>query len=193
MGSRGRRFSCLIWLAGGSLLLFSCAARHSSTSTSPGVTGPAYEREFLQNRIAHQLAAIDMARNCVQKAVHDELKQFCSKLLSTESDEPKQLQEWLSQWYGISTQPATSERATEGYRNFLRSVQTSTGPDFDEAFLRAFRLHHHEGVDESQACQARASHAELKSSCSQMVGEQEQEIKQLSAWTCAWFRDCVEK
>lgn len=154
---------------------------------------PRYEEEFLQNRIAHQQAAIDMARTCVLKAVRDELKQFCSKLVDTESKESKQLQGWLSEWHNISTQPTVRERATQGYQNFLQSVQTSTGTDFEEAFLRALRLHHHEGVNESQDCQARASHSELKASCSQMVSEQGQELKQMNTWICGWFRDCAEK
>ena len=174
-------------------LLLSCAERRSSSSRSPGATVPDYEGAFLQNRIAHQQAAIDMARTCLQKAVREELKQFCSKIVNTESDESKQLQGWLREWYNISAQLTAGERATQGYKNFLRSVQTSTGADFEEVFLRALRLHHHEGVNESRDCQARASHPELKSSCSQMVNEQEQELKQMNTWICGWFRDCAEK
>lgn len=193
MRCRGRMSICFGWLAGCSLLLFSCAGRHSSSAPPPGVTGPEYERGFLQNRGAHQQAAIEMARACVQKAVHDELKQYCTTLSGRESEEAKQLQGWLSQWYGISNRPQAREGATEGYRNFLKSVQTSTGSEFEEAFLRALRLHHHEGVNESQTCQTRASHPELKSSCSKMIAEQEQEIKQVSTWICGWFRDCAER
>ena len=181
------------WLAVCSLLLFSCAGRNSSSASPPSVTGPEYERSFLRNRIAHQQAAIEMARACVQKAVHDELKQFCSSLNGRESEEAMQLQGWLSQWYGITNQPPEQESDTEGYRNFLKSVQTSTGSTFEEAFLRALRLHHHEGVRESQTCQARASHPELKSSCSKMIGEQAQEIRQINAWICEWSRDCAER
>ena len=177
----------------GCLAVSSCAGRRSNSSSPPNVTGPEYEREFLQNRIAHQQAVIEMARTCSQKAVHDELKQFCSTLNRTESEESKQLQGWLTQWYGISAPPRDRERATEGYRNFLGAVQSSTGSEFEEAFLRALRLHHHEGVRESQTCRSRASHVELKELCSTMVNEQEKEIKQMSTWTCSWFRDCVEK
>ena len=175
MKSRRRVFIFLLTTS--FFLLLSCAGRRSSSSQSSGVTLPDYERAFLQNRIAHQQAAIDMARTCLQKAVREELKQFCSKIVDTENDESKQLQGWLSERYKISTQPTARERATQGYQNFLRSVQTSTRADFEEAFLRALRLHHHEGVNESQDCQARASHPELKSLCSQMVIEQEQELK----------------
>lgn len=188
-----RRQVFIFLLTASFFLLLSCAGRRSSSSQSSRVTVPDYGRTFLQNRIAHQQAAIDMAGTCLQKAVREELKQFCSKIVDTESGESKQLQGWLSEWYKISTQPNARERATQGYQNFLRSVQTSTGADFEEAFLRALRLHHHEGVNESRDCQARASHPELKTSCSQMVNEQEQELKQMNTWICGWFRDCAEK
>lgn len=191
MKSRRRVFIFLLTTS--FFLLLSCAGRRSSSSQSSGVTVPDYERAFLQNRIAHQQAAIDMARTCAQKGVRDELKQFCAKLADIESKEAKQLQDWLTEWYKLSTQPMARERATQGYLNFLQSVQTSTGTDFEEAFLRALRLHHHEGVNESQDCQVRASHPELKASCLKMVSEQGQEIKQMNIWICGWFRDCVEK
>jgi uncharacterized protein (DUF305 family) len=151
-----------------------------------------YERDFLQNRIAHQQAVIEMARACLQKTTRDELRQFCSALSRTESEESKQLQAWLSQWYGISSQPAAQERDTEGYRNFLKSVQTATGAVFEEALLRALRLHHREGIRESEACQSGASHQELKSFCTQMVGEQQKEMRQINRWICEWAQDCAE-
>lgn len=190
---KSRRRVSIFLLTTSLFLLPSCAGRRSSRSQSSAVTVPDYEREFLQNRIAHQQAAIDMARTCGQKTVRDELKQFCSTLVDIESKESKQLQSWLSEWYKVSTRSTVRERATQGYQNFLQSVQISTGSDFEEAFLRALRLHHHEGVNESQDCQARASHPELRASCSQMVSEQEQELKQMNTWICGWFRDCAEK
>lgn len=192
MTARGPIFqsTCLIVCC---LAFASCAGRHSTSSPPLRAPGPEYEREFLQNRIAHQQAAIEMARSCVQKAVHEELKQFCTALSSTETEESKQLQAWLSQWYGVRNQPQAQERATQGYRNFLKSVQTSTGPDFEQTFLAALRLHHHEGVSESQECQERAAHADLRTFCSRMISEQDQEIKLMNTWICGWFRDCVER
>lgn len=174
------------------IFLISCAGRYSR-STAPLPPTPAYERDFLENRIAHQQAAIEMAQACVQKAQRDPLKQFCSTLIDTEARESKQLQSWLSQWHGVSAAPSGRERATEGYRNFMAAMRTATGSEFENRFLSGMRLHHHEGVRESQECQKRAVHQELQSLCATMVEEQEREIKQMSAWICEWFRDCVER
>ena len=182
-------FSLFASLAG----LTSCANRRAISSSPARAPWSQYEREFLLNRIAHQQAAIEMARACEQKAVRNELKEFCRMLSRTESEEATQLQDWSNQWYGVPKKPQTLENATQGYRNFLASVQTSSGPKFEEAFLRALRLHHHEGVSESKECQDRADHAELRNFCARMVREQEMEIGQANSWVCDWFRDCVER
>ena len=174
------------------VVLSSCAAK-TSRNDVPSPPTPQYERDFLQNRVAHQQAANEMAQACVQKAQREPLKQFCTALIDTESAESKQLQSWLSQWYGLSAPPGAQERATQGYRNFMQSVRTQNGPEFERAFLSALRLHHHEGVNESQMCQKQAVHGELRSLCTTMVEEQGREIKQMSAWVCEWFRDCVER
>ena len=174
------------------VVLGSCAGKNDRSSI-PSLPTPQYERDFLQNRVAHQQAAIEMAQACMQKAQRDPLKEFCVALVDTENAESKQLQLWLSQWYGLSAVPGAQERATQGYRNFMQSVRTQNGPEFERAFLSALRLHHHEGVDESKMCQVQAVHGELRSLCTTMVEEQEREVKQMNAWICEWFRDCVER
>ena len=186
------RYRRRVLLCVGCVLLVSCA-RQQVAPTPPKVTVPVYDRDFLQNRIAHQQAVIEMARTCLQKTMRDELKQFCSALSRTETGESEQLQAWLTLWYGISSQPAARERDTEGYRNFLKSVPTATGAVFDEALLRALRLHHREGIRESEACQSGASHQELKSFCTLMVSAQQKEIRQINSWICEWAKDCTEK
>lgn len=173
-------------------VLASCAPRNVSSGT-PSPPTPQYERDFLQDRIAHQQAAIEMAQACVQRAQRDSLKQFCATLIDTEARESKQLQSWFSQWYGASAAPSARERTTEGYRNFMAAMRTATGAEFENRFLSGMRLHHHEGVRESQECQKRAVHQELQSLCATMAEEQEREIKQMSGWICEWFRDCVER
>lgn len=179
------------WPVLGLIFLASCAARDGRSST-PLPPTPEFERDFLQNRIAHQQAAIEMAQACVQKGQREPLKQFCSALIETEARESKPLQSWLNQWYAISAAGAR-ERTTEGYRNFMAAMRTATGAEFESIFLSGMRLHHHEGVRESQACQTGAVHEELRSLCATMVEEQEREIKQMSAWICEWFKDCVER
>jgi uncharacterized protein (DUF305 family) len=153
----------------------------------------AFERNFLQNRVAHQRAALDMAGMCIEKAIHEELKQFCSVLRGADMKESEQLQSWLAQWYGTTMLPRGPEAALQGLRSFLDSVQKSTGAEFEEAFLRTFRLHNRDGISESQACESTALHQELRAFCAKITIGQQRETKQINTWICHWFRDCVEK
>jgi uncharacterized protein (DUF305 family) len=192
MNGRQLRVIAGVWSILVAAFLASCAGKDGRSST-PLPPTPEFERDFLQNRIAHQQAAIEMAQACVQKAQREPLRQFCSALMDTEARESKQLRLWLNQWYGVSVAPGARERTTEGYRNFMAAMRTATGAEFESRFLSGMRLHHHEGVRESQACQTRAVHQELRLLCATMVEEQEREIKQMSAWICEWFKDCVER
>lgn len=178
-----------------SFSLTQCGQSTRSTRVnSPSAPSPQFERQFLERRIAHQRAAVDMAQSCFQKAQHVELKEFCNKLVSTEKTELEQLQGWRQAWYGGEPDARVDkETMTQGYRNFLDNVRSSSGAQFEQALLRALRLHHHEGVDESEACTSGAVHSELKTLCQTGQVEQEREIKQMSAWICQWFRDCVEQ
>ena len=168
-------------------------SRHARIS-APAAPTAQFEREFLKNRVAHQQAAVEMAQACIQKAQHPELKQFCGDFLKREQSELTQLQDWSSAWYPAQPNlPQGTEKMTQGYRNFLGSVRDSSGAEFEQSLLSALRLHHHEGVDESDSCIRGAVHNELKVSCQSARSEQEREIKQMNAWICLWFRDCIEK
>lgn len=186
--------SALVLISGVSLTQCGGQPSRSARVSVPTVPTPQFEREFLENRVAHQQAAVDMAQSCIQKAQHDELKQFCGELLKKEQSELNQLQEWLGTWYpGTQVSPQRKEKMTQGYRNFLESVRSSSGAQFEESLLAALRLHHHEGVSESEACASGAVHSELKTLCQSARTEQEREIKQMSGWICQWFKDCVEQ
>ena len=105
-----------------------------------------------------------------------------------------QPEDWSSAWYPDQPHlPQGTEKMTQGYRNFLGAVRDSSGPEFDQLLLSALRLHHHEGVDESDSCIGGAVHNGLKVLCQGARAEQEREIEQLSAWICLWFGDCIEK
>lgn len=166
-------------------------------TTSPRVAVPPapqqrFERDFLQNRIAHQQAALEMARTCIQKAQREQLKTFCSGFVKTEEAEMKQMEDWYRSWYpGNAALPPEKEKMTQGYERFLGSVRSSTGVAFEEALLRALRVHHREGVQESGTCIAGAVRTELKQFCMRVRDEQGTEIQAISVWICQWFKDCL--
>ena len=125
----------VVWSVFLIVMLGSCAAKNGRSGV-PSPPTPQYERDFLQNRVAHQQAAIEMAQACMQRAQPDPLKQFCVVLSATENAESKQLQSWLNQWYGLSALPGAQERATHKSTAILwspfvhRTAPNSSGRSF---------------------------------------------------------------
>ena len=64
------------------------------------LSGPEFEIEFMEMMIKHHEKAIKEARQCLDKAVHAELRTLCQNIITTQSAEIAQMQTWLCQWYG---------------------------------------------------------------------------------------------
>jgi uncharacterized protein (DUF305 family) len=150
--------------------------------------------DFIRKGIAHQRAAVEMGETCIQKASRVELREFCKELLVREQSEMDQLKVWSATWYlADAALSAVKEKITAGYQNFEGDIRSKSGPAFDEALVRAIRLHHNEGLSESVSCTSGSVHDELKVYCTNARSEQEAELRQLNTWVCQWFRDCIAR
>lgn len=65
------------------------------------LSGAEFEIEFMQMMIKHHLAAIREASKCVERAYHDELRELCEDIITTQAAEIEQMRTWLCEWYGI--------------------------------------------------------------------------------------------
>lgn len=136
-----------------------------------------------------------MTRACSEKAQSAELVDFCRGLLTAQQDDLSQVQGWLSEWYGSppSRESESREHASEQFQNFQRQMQSTAGPTFAEAFLRAMRLHHRDGSNDARSCQVQSNHANLKAFCGHWATQQEEQRQKINRWICEWFRDCAER
>jgi uncharacterized protein (DUF305 family) len=69
-----------------------------------GRTGRA-EVRFLEGMIDHHQMAIDMANDCLAKAETETVLAMCQSIIDAQSAEITQMQQWLSEWYGITYTP----------------------------------------------------------------------------------------
>jgi len=60
---------------------------------------------------------------------------------------------------------------------------------FEKRFLQMMTQHHEGGIEMAQACQQKASRAELKQFCSKMATAQGAERQQMMGWRKDWYRD----
>jgi uncharacterized protein (DUF305 family) len=65
------------------------------------LSGAEFEIEFMQMMIKHHLAAIREASKCVERVYHEELRELCENIITTQAAEIEQMRSWLCQWYGI--------------------------------------------------------------------------------------------
>jgi uncharacterized protein (DUF305 family) len=60
-----------------------------------------FEQRFIQAMIPHHESAITMARDALQKAEHQEIKNLASAIITAQQAEIDQMQQWLAEWYGL--------------------------------------------------------------------------------------------
>ncbi len=59
----------------------------------------------MTDMIDHHMMAVMMSEHCVEKAVHEELRTMCKKIIAAQRKEIQQMQTWLNDWYGSPMNP----------------------------------------------------------------------------------------
>lgn len=63
-----------------------------------GLTGEAYEKEFLKQMIIHHEQAIEMSQYAETNAKHQEIKDLASSVMSEQKTEIDQMKQWQKDW-----------------------------------------------------------------------------------------------
>ena len=176
------------------LCCISCAQRSTRGIPSIPVTAD-YDRDSLDFAIHYSQEAQQMAQLCEQKAQRPELKRFCTAFSAREQANAEQMRNWLASWYRAKPDPAKQqqEHASEELKRFVGEMRSAAGEKFETEFLSGLRFHLHDGLSHTSECQSRAGHPDYRQFCSTWNKTQEDDRRQLSAWICQWFRDCIEK
>jgi len=69
-------------------------------SALDGKTGDEFDKAFLSEMIMHHEGAVDMAEAALENAKHDEIKTMANAIISAQTTEIKQMQDWQKAWYG---------------------------------------------------------------------------------------------
>lgn len=96
-----------LWLIFGLIVLtFSAFAAPAVWADGPSEAriGRA-EMRFMQGMIDHHQMALDMANDCLAKAVTESVQTMCQNVIDEQSAEISTMQTWLQAWYGITYTP----------------------------------------------------------------------------------------
>lgn len=169
----------LAWVSVASLAAAEAPAQKPSTAR--------FEVRFMEDMIDHHAMAVHMAHMCVTKAVHEELRQMCEQMATTQQQEIALMQGWLLDWYGITHQP----EMMPGESGHMARLMTLEGARFEEAFMRMMIRHHRDAIVEASQCLMRAEHGALLTLCENIIAVQSAEIRQMRQWLCEWYGRCT--
>lgn len=153
---------------------------------SPDEETARYEIDFMTNMIDHHQMAIEMSEICLDKAVHDELRNKCEDIIAAQSAEIDRMQSWLQDWYGVKHEP----QMTAGGERKLDRLASLDGADFEIAFMRSMIRHHRKAINAADVCLDRAYHEELADLCGNIIETQSAEIELFEQWLCDWYGRC---
>ena len=64
-----------------------------------GKTGDEFDKAFLSEMITHHQGAVQMAEAALTSAKHQEIKDMAKAIISAQTIEIKQMQDWQKSWY----------------------------------------------------------------------------------------------
>ena len=146
------------------------------------------EIDYMQETIDHHLAGVVEATMCMQKAVHEELRQLCEQSLASQQRQIALYRTWLQQWYGVSY---TGE-ITQSARRDIERLAALSGAEFEDEFLEEFSKHHLQIIKQSEHVVRRAYHDELRREARMTIVSQSRQVIMMQTWDCAWYGDCRE-
>lgn len=65
-----------------------------------GKTGDAFDQAFLSEMIMHHEGAVQMAEAALGNAKHEEIKAMANAIISAQTTEIQQMEDWQRSWYG---------------------------------------------------------------------------------------------
>lgn len=158
----------------------------SMDGPAPSRAAAQFEVKFMTDMIDHHQMAIMMSQLCIAKAVHAELRALCTEIIAAQQAETAQMRAWLQAWYGIAYQP----QMKPGDMRQMEKMAALAPSAFEIAFMEMMIRHHEKAIKEGRHCLERASHAELRALCEDIIETQSREIALMQSWLCAWYGRC---
>ena len=136
--------------------------------------------------IDHHLAGIVMAQVCIDRAIHEELRDMCRESIASQQRQITLYRTWLRDWYGLDYTGAIDQSAEQD----IRRVSQLFGAAFEDEFLTDFSKHHLRIVKESEKAVRTVYHEELRREAQMTITMQSQSVVEMQRWHCQWYGDC---
>ena len=142
------------------------------------------ERVFLTDMVGHHAMAVAMAEMAMERASHPELKTLAEQIVTTQTAEMREMQQWLKRWYGRSVDPM----AGHGEMPEMDELMNSASPaEFEIRFMSLMTMHHTQALERATAVRSRPLHAKTRALTKDIITAQQREIDQMRDWLVAWY------
>jgi uncharacterized protein (DUF305 family) len=157
--------------------------RAAANAPAPSTSQQRLEVQFMKRMIDHHFMAVRMAKQCVAKAKHDQLRDQCAEIAEMQSEEIRMMRSWLRRWYQTDHRPhlGPSERAQ------LRELASVHGARFEIMVMQMFIDHHAVALIRAEDCINQAYHDRLRDTCRMIVETQREEIARFRSWLRDWY------
>ncbi len=163
--------------------------------SAPGAASQPYDLQFIDSMIHHHEGAVTMSKMALEKTENAELKTFLQKIIDDQDKEIARMKEWRNSWY--PGKPSALNMEMPGMKMGSEKMNMSThehemqamaGKDFDLHFIDMMIPHHEGAIAMAKDALQKAEHAEIKTLSSEVIREQEAEIKQMRDWKAKWSK-----
>jgi uncharacterized protein (DUF305 family) len=181
-------------LAGAAMLVLSACGGGSSSGSGQdqgAVTAPASgaaafndaDVTFAQSMIPHHRQAVQMAALADGRASGAPVKELAAKIKAAQQPEIDTMNEWLTAW-GRPTPDASMAMSGVDHGSMpgmmgdadMAKLAASTGPAFDQQFLRMMITHHEGAVTMAQQEAANGANPEAVALAKKIITDQQAEI-----------------
>lgn len=180
------RFSLLLVLA-------ALAVTAACGSSSDGDTGPAASADhneadiaFAQGMIPHHEQAVEMAEMALETSENPKVKDLAGRIKEAQVPEIKTMKGWLKDWDasmegkgGMGGMGGTAKGEGMMSNSEMKELESSSGPEFDEIFLKAMLAHHKGAVAMAKVELADGKFPDAKKLAQAIVDTQEEEITEI--------------
>jgi uncharacterized protein (DUF305 family) len=163
------------------------AQQAPAASTAAQVDGRHNDTDvmFLQMMLAHHDQGLQMVRLAEDRAAGDKVRTLAAAVDATQSDEMTLMKSWLSTW----SKPATVDHAPSAHSdhgglpatgpNEIKALRTSTGTEFEKAFLNLFVAHQHNAVEMAKLEDSKGINADTKAFAERIRQSRTDQIQQM--------------
>lgn len=163
---------------------------HSDMKSDSSAASAPYDLQFIDTMTAHHEGAVDMAKMVDGRTQRAEMKAFAQKIIADQNKEIEQMNEWREKWFKGAPRALNMEMPgmADSMKMDMSMLSNSDSKAFDLAFIEMMIPHHVGAVTMAKEALSKAENAELKTLASNIIKEQEAEIKQMEVWKSEWSK-----